>query len=236
MTDSPPTSRPWSLVLALVAFAAVLSLAGLAAAQGEGEKPQSIGKTKKKPDPSCPDDPCQAVGSVTGFQVSAGKGKALTTAPEDGQLVAWALRLSKPKSSQQKFFGKFYKEQDLGTAPTARIAVLKHQEGNDFKLKAQGPVEDLGDKLGSKPRFNLAEPIPIQEGDVIALTVPTWISNFAVDLSSRNVWRASRKKGACENANDIKKGDPQESVGSVRGYDCVYRGARLLYTAFYLPA
>jgi hypothetical protein len=238
MTDLRTTSRRRG-VCALVALAALtlaLSLSALAGAQGDEPKPHSIGKTEKKPDPSCPQDPCQAIGSVTGFQVSAGTDKGLTTAPEDGQLVAWALTLSKPKSSQQEFFGKFYKEEDLGTAPTARIAVLRHKEGNQFKLKAQGPVEDLSDKLGEKPRFKLDEPIPISEGDVIALSVPTWIPNFAVDLSARNVWRASREQGKCENANDIKHGNPQEKVGSTRTYACTYRGARILYTAFYVPA
>jgi hypothetical protein len=223
-------------LIALAGLTLMLSLAALAGAQGEGDKPSPIGKTEKKPDPSCPEDPCQAVGSVSGFQVSAGKDKALTIAPEDGQLVAWALTLSEPKNSQQEFFGKFYKEENLGTVPTARIAVLKHKDGNEFKLKAQGPVEDLSDKLGEKPRFSLEEPIPIKEGDVIAITVPTWLSNFAVDLSAKNVWRASRESGKCDNANDIKKGNPQEKVGSVRAYACTYRGARILYTAFYIPA
>jgi hypothetical protein len=238
MTDTPSRSPRSAIAVlgALAALAVVLALAGLAGAQGEGDKPESIGKTEKKPDPSCPDDPCQAIGSVTGFQVSAGKEKALMTAPEDGELVAWSVNLSEPKNSQQEFFGKFYKEKDLGTVPTARIAVLKHQEANEYKLKGQGPIEELDGELGDKPRFKLEEPIPLQEGDVIALTVPTWIPNFAVDLSQKNMWRASRDKGKCEDANDIKKGEPQENVGSTRAYQCLYRQARILYTAFFLPA
>jgi hypothetical protein len=238
MTDSANRSRRSATAVlgALAALAAVLALAGLAGAQGEGDKPEPIGKTEKKPDPSCPDDPCQAIGSVTGFQVSAGKEKALMTAPEDGELVAWSVNLSKPKNSQQEFFGKFYKEENLGTVPTARIAVLKHRQANEYKLKGQGPIEELDGELGDKSRFSLEEPIPLREGDIIALTVPTWIPNFAVDLSQRNTWRASREKGKCEDANDIKKGKPQEKVGSTRLYQCLYRQARILYTAFFIPA
>ncbi len=144
---------------------------------------------------------------MTGFQVNAKGEKNLMAAPENGELVAWSVRLSKPKASQREFFGKFYKDEELGTEPTARIAVLKPpEEGNEYLLKAQGPVVELSDDLGTKPLYTLDEPIPIKKGDIIALTVPTWIPNFAVDLSNKNVWRASREKGACEDSNDIKKG------------------------------
>jgi hypothetical protein len=242
VTDSEPSpilpTRPrrgFALLSALAGLIAALALAAVAGAQGEDT--ESIGKTKDTPKASCPKDPCQAVGSVTGFQTTAGSGKGLTTAREAGHLVAWQVNLSKPKGSQREFFGKFYKEEDLGTAPTARIAVLKPaKEEGDFTLKAQSPVVELSDELGTKPRFTLDEPISIQKGDIVALTVPTWAPDFAVDLSSKNVWRASREKGACENATDIKKGTPQEKVGSTRTYGCTYRGARILYSAYYVPS
>jgi hypothetical protein len=241
VTDSEPTATSTSRhrrgLALLGALAGLVAALALAAAAGAQEDTVAIGKTKDTPKPSCPKDPCQAVGSVTGFQVSAGGGKGLTTAKEAGDLVAWQVNLSKPKGSQREFFGKFYKEEDLGTVPAARIAVLRpaKQEG-DFTLKAQSPVVELSDELGTKPRFTLDEPIAISKGDIIALTVPTWAPDFAVDLSSKNVWRASREKGACENANDIKKGTPQEKVGSKRTYGCTYRGARILYSAFYVPS
>ena len=225
------------LVGAAATFAAVLMLTAFAGAQGGGGNAEHIGNTEKTPDPSCPKDPCQAIGSVTGFQVDAKGEDDLMAAPEDGELVAWSIRLSKPKGSQREFFGKFYKDKKLGTDPTARIAVLKPpKEGNEYKLKAQGPVTEIGDDLGSKPLYTLDEPIPIKEGDIIALTVPTWVPNFAVDLSNRNVWRASREKGACEDSNDIKRGKPHQKVGKKKAYACTYRQARILYTANYVPA
>ena len=107
----------------------------------------AIGKTKDTPKPSCPKDPCQAVGSVTGFQTSAGSGKGLYDAPRR-PATSWPGRSTsrKPKGSQREFFGKFYKDEDLGTAPAARIAVLKPaKEEGDFTLKAQSPVVELTD-------------------------------------------------------------------------------------------
>ena len=182
---------------AAVMFGAVLLLTAFAGAQGGGGDAEHIGNTEDTPDPSCPKDPCQAIGSVTGFQVGAKGNKALMEVPEDGELVAWSARLSKPKASQREFFGKFYKDKEFGTEPTARIAVLKPpKEGNEYTLKAQGPVVELSDDLGTKPLFTLDDPIPIKEGDIIALTVPTWVPNFAVDLSDKNVWRASATSGA----------------------------------------
>lgn len=225
------------LLGAAAAFAAVLLFATFAGAQGGGSDVEHIGNTEDTPKPSCPKDPCQAIGSVTGFQASARGEKDLMEVPEDGELVAWSMRLSKPKASQRQFFGKFYKDKELGTAPTARIAVLKRpKEGNEYKLKAQGPVTEVNDDLGTKPLYTLDDPIPIKQGDIIALTVPTWIPNFAVNLSNRNVWRASREKGACEDSNDIKKGRAHMKVGSKRVYGCAYRQARILYTANFVPA
>lgn len=224
---------------AAMAFLAILLFTTLAGAQGGGggDDVEHIGNTEDTPKPSCPKDPCQAIGSVTGFQVNAKGESDLMEVPEDGELVAWSARLSQPKSSQREFFGKFYKDEKLGTAPTARIAVLKPpKDGNEFTLRAQGPVTELNDDLGSKPLYTLDTPIPIKEGDIIALTVPTWIPNFAVDLSNRNVWRASREKGACEDSNDIKKGEPLQKVGKSKAFGCTYRQARILYTANYVPA
>jgi hypothetical protein len=220
----------------VVATCAVALLAALAAGPADAQDSEPIGKTKKTPQPSCPKDPCQAIGSVTGFQVSAGGKKALMAAPKSGHLVAWSVDLSKPKSSQRKFFGKFYKEGALGTVPAARIAVLKGEgKAPSFELKAQSPVVELSDELGSEPLFTLADPIPIRKGDIVAITVPTWIPNFAVDLSNDNAWRASRERDRCENPDDIKEGKPHGKVGTERTYGCLYRQARLLYQGFYVP-
>ena len=80
---------------------------------------------------------------------------------------------------------------------------------------------------------------------MVALTVPTWASNFASDISQRkNKWRASRSRRNCapkqRRRADVRrfarKSRPQQKVGSVRGYGCDYTSARLLYWAYYVPA
>src|SRR6187200_3700056 len=55
-----------------------------------------LGQTASEPDPSCPDLPCQAVGSVTGFQVNNGQASLPFTVPNDGTIKAWTLTLAQP--------------------------------------------------------------------------------------------------------------------------------------------
>jgi hypothetical protein len=78
---------------------------------------------------------------------------------------------------------------------------------------------------------------------VVALTVPTWSSNFASNISQRrNQWRASRSRRNCAPRGDddrdvrrfARQSRPQQKVGSTRGYGCDYTSARLLYWAYYV--
>src|SRR5665809_62915 len=56
---------------ALLALCATVVIAGTGADPASAARAKTIGKTKKTPRPSCPKDPCEAVGSVTGFQTHA---------------------------------------------------------------------------------------------------------------------------------------------------------------------
>jgi hypothetical protein len=219
-------------------FAAICALlVGVAAVSSAGaSKAKVLGKTKHTPDPACPKDPCEAIGSVTGFQIVANGEKQPFKVHRDGKLVAWAIDLSRPDKSQRNYFGKFFKDDKFGTEPTARIAVIKRVEHRNYKLKSRGPVARLGSDLGGRVLFTLGKPLSIKQGDTVALTVPTWASAFANELSRKNnAWRASRDKGECRNRHDIRNGRSQQKVGSIREYGCDYRTARLLYWAYYVP-
>ncbi len=72
------TRRGRAALFSLLACALVL-LVGLAASSDAakvGRTTVILGQTSTEPDPSCPELPCQAVGSVTGFQVSNGQTQA----------------------------------------------------------------------------------------------------------------------------------------------------------------
>src|SRR5436305_12610524 len=118
-----PTDRAPRLGVAMIA---ACLLAGLTAALwpggADGAKPKAVvlGVTSTTPAPACPGSPCEAVGSVSGFQTVAGATKKPFEVPFDGHLVAWSLTMSKPKSSQESFFNSFY-----DSPPEARVGVVK---------------------------------------------------------------------------------------------------------------
>ena len=228
----PATTSAWSglwLTLGLIG-AALLLLVSLAAGDGEARSGRTtviLGQTATEPDPSCPELPCQAIGSVTGFQVNNGQAALPFTVPHDGTIKSWTLTLAQPTGSQRTFFNGFF-----GTPPQARLAILRRVPGTSpprYNLRRQGEVKVLSPYLGQTVKFS--SNLQVEKGDIVGLTVPTWAPAFAQDLNTNNVWRASREEGACKNATDIRQGEPQERVGTRRTYGCKYTTARLLYTA-----
>ena len=210
--------------------AALLLLVSLAAGDGEARSGRTtviLGQTATEPDPSCPELPCQAIGSVTGFQVNNGQAALPFTVPHDGTIKSWTLTLAQPTGSQRTFFNGFF-----GTPPQARLAILRRVPGTSpprYNLRRQGEIKVLSPYLGQTVKFS--SNLKVEKGDIVGLTVPTWAPAFAQDLNTNNVWRASREEGACKNATDIRQGEPQEKVGTRRTYGCKYTTARLLYTA-----
>lgn len=221
----------WKRWLALgLIGAALLLLASLTTESGgaaPGRTTVILGQTATEPDPSCPNLPCQAVGSVTGFQLDNGQTKLPFVVPHNGTIKAWTLTLAQPTNSQRTFFNGFF-----GTPPQARLAILRRVPGTTpprYNLRRQGSVQVLSPYLGQTVKFSAN--LKVEKGDIVGLTVPTWAPTFAQDLTTTNVWRASREEGACKNATDIRQGEPQEKIGTRRTYGCKYTTARLLYTA-----
>jgi hypothetical protein len=212
------------LLAILVVFAA-----SAGAASEAPEKPHTtvvLGNTATTPDPSCPESPCQAIGSVTGFQVSTSQGSLPFRVRRDGKITSWSLTLSEPTSSQRSFFNSFF-----GTPPEARLAILRRVAGTNpprYTLVAQGSIHVLSPYLGQTVKFGAS--LRVKAGDIVGLTVPTWAPAFAQGLPSNNAWRASREAGKCVNSTDVRQGEPQMKVGTRADYGCRYSTARLLYT------
>jgi hypothetical protein len=223
------TPRGRWLILGIVACALLLlvTLAASSDAAKVGRTTVILGQTATEPDPSCPDLPCQAIGSVTGFQVNNGQTNLPFLVTADGTIKAWTLTLAQPTNSQRTFFNGFF-----GTPPQARLAILRRVPGTNpprYSLQRQGSVKVLTPYLGQTVKFSAN--LKVEKGDIVGLTVPTWAPAFAQDLEASNVWRASREPGTCKNATDIRQGEPQEKVGRRATYGCKYTTARLLYTA-----
>jgi hypothetical protein len=219
-----------SWLLAGLLACSLALLASLVADSDAARVPQTtviLGQTSTEPDPSCPELPCQAVGSVTGFQVNNGQTQLPFLVPHDGTIKAWTLTLAQPTNSQRSFFNGFF-----GTPPEARLAILRRVPGTDpprYNLLRQGSIKVLSPYLGQTVKFG--SNLMVEKGDIVGLTVPTWAPAFAQELDAGNVWRASREAGTCKNATDIRQGEPQQKLGTRRVYGCKYTTARLLYTA-----
>jgi hypothetical protein len=160
------------------------------------------------------------------MQVKVGPYNSPLTIPHNGTIVAWTIKLSKPTASQIAFFDK-----NEGGPPAAGIAIVKQTTGLNYQLVAQSPLVQLLPYLGKKAQFALTTTIPVQKGERVALTVPTWAPTLAIKLTSQTSWRASRPKGTCTSASEASTQTSQTIAGSVRQYYCLYQTAQLLYSA-----
>ena len=186
---------------------------------------------------SCPTD-CLVEADVTGFQTSIGSIRNPFVVPADGNLVAWSLKLGKPKKPDRRAFNK-----EFGT-PTARLAVLRRVGTSTpprYKLLRQSPAENLGPFFGTTTTFSLTRPLPVKKDNVVALTIPSWAPALAVSQGNATKWQASRrptgKRGGCtddEGRANVDAGAPQVNKGRQQPYGCSYEGARLLYSASFV--
>jgi hypothetical protein len=203
-----------------------------------------LGQTDSTPPASCPGKivnnveviPCRVEGHVSGFQAIAGGVPRPYEAPFDGKIVAWSITLARPSNkdtdkmtNEVGFFNEF-----LGKPSEARIGVLRPVEGSkppQYTLVRQSPLEILNPYFGSTVIFALDHPLSVLQGQVVALTVPTWAPMFAFNVEEDNTWRGSRLPEHCSSKEDIQSGHPQQGVGKTKTYGCYYSNARLLYTA-----
>jgi hypothetical protein len=212
-----------TLTAALGAVAVALALPALSGATLT--EVGVIGATTPETEPSCPKSPCLAVSRTTGFQVKVGSKKNLGSAPRAGTIVAWTISLGKPTTTQIKYF-----DLNEGGAAEAGIAVLRPQRKPrmSFKLIAQSPLVELEPYFGETAEFPLETTIKVRKHDIIALTVPTWAPALALGFANNTAWRASRPKTGC---SETSTQTTQTQIGTKVRYYCLYRTARLTYSA-----
>lgn len=175
--------------------------------------------------PSCPGSPCLAVSRTTGFQVKVGNVRGPLVAPRNGTVVAWTVMLGKPNATQVKFFNA-----NEGGVAEAAVAILRQQKKPNltYKLVAQSPLVKLEPYFGKTAQFPLATTLQLKKGDIVALTVPTWAPALALGFANTTSWRASRPKSQCSSTSAQTD---QTQIGAAVQYACLYRTARLAYSA-----
>jgi hypothetical protein len=184
--------------------------------------------------PGTAESPCVAAVRMTGLQGrSSGGRKNPYYIRRDGHLVAFTLQLAKPTAEEINFFND-----NFGSPSTARISVLRRGDTRktrlNYRLVNQSDRFTLDRYFGSRPTFVFDEPIPVKEGNWIALTVNTWAPLLATNLARTNWWRSSRPSGSCEEFG--LRQFAVEDLHDVNKFGCTYHGARLLYTVTYVPS
>jgi hypothetical protein len=232
--------RRVGVAAAVTGFAVILAVVLGTGRAGAAQKLIVLGAAAPAT-PSCPAT-CEAIGKTTGFQVAIGKMKSPFVVPERGLIVAWSIKLGAPSTKPNptnnnmtdlEFFNKTF-----GGLPKARLSVLKPvmakiKGGKPiYKLKSQSPVEDLSNYLGQTTTFTLQAPLRVKRNQVLALTVPTWAPAFATNQGGDTVWQASRKNPYCPATEaNVTHWSSHEAPATERKYGCVYKTARLLYSA-----
>lgn len=223
------------LLPALIAAALAAAFAPAAGAKvielGAGSNESAASKC-----PGTQPGECQAVYQVTGYQGRSGNLKNPFFISKPGYIVAFTLQLPQLTDEQTTFF-----TQNLGGEPKARLAVLRRGDKRktrlNHRLLRQSQVFTVTNYLGSSPTFVLDEPLRVGKGNILGLTIPTWLPALAFDLSGGNWWRSSRPKGKCGGGDDdaLSPQSAQQEIGEVVRYGCTYKKARLLFTATYVP-
>jgi hypothetical protein len=208
-------------------------LAALALPAGASAKVVELG-AGATPDakPDCPQpDQCQVAAKVTGYMGRSGALKSPFVIPRAGVIVAFTVDVGNPSETQLNFF-----KQNFGEIPYVRLSILrkgkKRKRRLDHRVMAQSRRYRVDRYFGSRPTFAFSHPLRVHRGYIVALTVPTWAPVFAPNLPRGNWWRSSRRKGEC---GDVTKGTPLEERLQLFRFGCTYFGARLLYTATYIP-
>jgi hypothetical protein len=219
----------------LIPLALILALSVPVAASG---KIVSLGDGDPYlPESQCPNDPCLAAYQMTGYQERS-EGK--TTTPyyvrRNGKIVAFTVKLGKLAQVQIDAFNS-----RIGSPAAVRLTIVrrgkKKARRNDHRVLAQSEVFEINRYFGSSPTFVLAEPLEVERGNIVALTVTTWAPVLApVPADDDAVWRSSRPKGGClTTPTKLAPPSAKQRVGRLSTWGCNYKNERLLYTATLVP-
>ncbi|HYV16066.1 MAG TPA: hypothetical protein VE972_08590 [Conexibacter sp.] len=205
-----------------ILYGAALLVCGLGvAASPASAKLYELGATPDAVTAACPTN-CFVVTRTTALQVRSGSIKYPTTVPRTGRIVAFTLQLGSLSDKQIHFFNSTY-----GGTSRVQLTVLRGKPKRVFEVVAQTGIFKVQPFFGTTVQFPLKTSLSVKKGDVVALSVPTWVPALAVNLPQENGWRASRP----DQCNQFLLQTAQLMIGNEAAYKCLYQTARVTYTA-----
>jgi len=208
--------------LALLAVLAALLLVPATAPGATTE----LGALPQGTEGSCPGDPCEALTRATAYQAKVGPSRRLYRARAAGRVVAWSAALGDPSAGQVRGFNEAFGR------PQAALVILRPGSRLRHGVVRKGPMTDLTPWLGRTVQFPLARSLPVREGDLIGVTVPTWAPLLRLDEPGTTSWRASRPAAECR---DVTTQRSMLGRRTTADFGCLYRTVRLTYSATFVP-
>jgi hypothetical protein len=156
-----------------------------------------------------------------------------TTVRRAGRIVAFTVGLSALSANRTTRLNdiKFLDHTYGGTTQVA-ISVLAPSGAKklrQWKLVAESPLFHVQPYLGEVVQLPLQTTLPVQRGDVVALTTPTWAPTLSIDLSSKQFAYRQSRKSNCPHPPSGEQA--QMTLGATARYGCDYPGTRVEYSA-----
>jgi hypothetical protein len=234
-------SLPHALIclapIALLATALVLPTAASAAVV-------AVGQTKSPlTAPACPKgtstSSCKIVlERTTAIQTKSDGVSSPTVIKQNGWIVAFTVGLSRLSTNAKTVHSLLHGlDTAYGGTPQLALTVLKPGAKGTYTVAAQSGdyhlIPFLGqvltEPLSLPPKFSAFTALPVKQGDVLALTVPTWAPILTYNLSAGQFAYAQSRTQNCNSAAGSQTA--QMKVGASTRYGCAYTGTRVQYSA-----
>ncbi len=237
--------KRFSMPRALICLApAALLAAALALPAAAAAAVVQIGQTKTPlTAPACPKgtstSSCKIVlERTTAIQTKSDGVSSPTVIKQNGWIVAFTVGLSRLSSNAKTVHSLLHGlDTAYGGTPQLVLTVLRPAAKNTYKVVAQSGSYHLIPFLGQllteplslPPKFSAFTALPVKQGDVLALTVPTWAPILTYNLSPGQFAYSQSRTQDCSNAAGTQTA--QTRVGSSQKYGCAYTGTRVQYSA-----
>jgi hypothetical protein len=160
-----------------------------------------------------------------------------TTVKKAGSIVAFTVGLSRLSTDAATARADIhFLDQTYGGTTRASITVLRPKGAKKLRnwtVVAQSPVFHLQPYLGQVVQLTLPAPLPVQKGDVIGLSTPTWAPVLSIQLPSS---KFAYRQGRSQNCNNPPASNQAQGVNKTASYQCNYAGTRAEYSATEITA
>lgn len=194
--------------------------------------------TKGKALPVCPNGISAAnyailLTTVTSVETIADGIAYPTTVSEAGRIVAFTVGLSSLDTNTKTRKSEIH-QADVSHGGTAQVAItvlrrVGPAKQRKWKVVAESPSIHVQPYLGLVVQLPLQTTLPVERGDVVALTTPTWAPILSIGHTTKGFAYRQSRGADCASAPAVNQA--QLTIGATTAYVCNYPGTRVEYSA-----